>query len=278
MNIKEIKEYKCFACCDKDKRPVNPKTGKLITRNEKNLRWNYGECKKAIKEFSNITGISILTGEYSFGNLCVLDIDNCFESGTIKAQALKTIKMINSYTELSLSKNGIHCYFFAKKKTKRCVNNSLSWCKCLELYDAGKPFIFTENTIIDETINHRQQECNLLIDKYFNDDIAKHNVLNKHNTLCIISTYETDKKKLLRGISQNGTLKELWNGNRKSSDESSNDLAFFNSLRYFSNGNISLMKEFFLNSPYFEQKDDLHKKKCTERSDYLERTIQKSFN
>jgi len=46
-----------------------------------------------------------------------------------------------------------------------------------------------------------------------------------------------------------------------------------NKLAYWCNANPDAMLAAFLQSPYYEQKDDAHKKKC-QREDYLPRTAQ----
>ncbi len=276
ISLEELKKEKCFVCYDKDKRPINPKTGRYTSIKENS--WSYEEVVEGAHRYSNVTGIGVILGEYSFGNLCGLDIDNCIdESGIINKTAQEILNQIDSYTEYSPSKKGIHCLFLATKQTTICKNNKLDWCKCLELYDKDRYFTLTEDLIIDKPITSRQNECNLLTDKYFSTEQYKPKTKRYMDYIVISNNISEDEKLLLRGIAQKGQLHDIWKGARKSKDESSNDLAFMNSLRFFSNGNITLMKEYFLKSPYFMQKDEQHKRKCAERSDYLDRTIAKSF-
>lgn len=276
VNLEDIKKERCFVCYDKDKRPINPKIGRYT--NVKEDSWSYSEVVEGVKRYCNVTGIGIILGEHKFGNLCGLDIDNCInELGIINPTAQNIINQLDTYTEYSPSKKGIHCLFLAKKKSNSCKNNKLDWCKCLELYDKDRYFTLTEYLVIDKPITTRQNECDLLIDEYFCAEQKKLKPKNYMDHRIISNNISEDEKLLLSGISQKGQLHDIWNGARKSKDESSNDLAFMNSLRFFSNGNIPLMKEYFLKSPYFAQKDEQHKRKCIERSDYLDRTIAKSF-
>ena len=60
-------------------------------------------------------------------------------------------------------------------------------------------------------------------------------------------------------------------------DDSSHDQGFMNKLAYWANCNPSLMKDTFLGSPYFQQKDSSHIDKASIRSDYLQRTIDKAI-
>ncbi len=278
ISLEDIKQKKCFVCFDKEKRPISPETGKFV--NIKDNSWTYKEAEKGVKEYNNIVGVGIILGEYEFGSLCGLDIDNCInETGKINPIAQDIINQLNTYTEYSPSKKGVHCLFLAVKENKICKNNSLVWCKCLEMYDKDRYFTLTENLIADKPIENRQDECNTICNKYLrkvSKNASKNDYIDKH--ISNISNNSDDEKLLLRGIQQKGRLKRLWNGERQSNDESSNDLAFLNSLRFFSNGNRVLMKEYFLKSPYFLMKDEYHKKKCTERSDYLDRTIERSFS
>jgi hypothetical protein len=67
----------------------------------------------------------------------------------------------------------------------------------------------------------------------------------------------------------------LWAGQRRYGNESSDDQAFLNKLAYWRNADPDAMIAAFLQSPYFAQKDDEHKRKC-QRADYLANTAKKA--
>lgn len=81
---------------------------------------------------------------------------------------------------------------------------------------------------------------------------------------------------LNRGLDRDKTFRALWDGQRGTGDESSNDLALMNKLAYWCNRDEERMIEAFLSSPHASQKDDKHLKKL-ERDDYLRRTAQKAI-
>jgi len=89
--------------------------------------------------------------------------------------------------------------------------------------------------------------------------------------------YEADKIHLETGLKKDSELISRYSGKRPTGNESQDDLGFMNKLALWCNCNQSLMQEAFLNSPYFAQKDEEHKKKILNRKDYFERTIQKAI-
>lgn len=273
---KTIQELKCFICYDENKTPINPETGFSTTSAIQN-RWGYQTALQAVEKHQNIKGTGIILGITSIGNLCGLDIDNCVnESGEIAPEAMEIINQLDTYAELSPSKKGIHCVFIAKKSGSVCKNSDLNWCKCLELYDHNRYFTFTGDSINNKPIEHRQAECDRIYKNFFE---IKENPKSEYMSIPVTSSdFEKDEKKLLKGLCQNGKLKDIYEGIRPKTDESSNDLIFCNLLKIWSNRNKALMKKTFINSDYFRSKDDEHKKKILERPDYLDRTISRALD
>jgi putative DNA primase/helicase len=67
----------------------------------------------------------------------------------------------------------------------------------------------------------------------------------------------------------------LWSGQRRNGNESADDQALMNKLAYWCNADPDAMIQACLTSPYFQQKDEAHKRKC-QRSDYLPNTARKA--
>ncbi len=80
-----------------------------------------------------------------------------------------------------------------------------------------------------------------------------------------------DRRYFELGLDKDALFHDLYNGNRRTSDESANDQAVMNKLAYWCNHNAALMQEKFLESLHYAQKDEEHIKKCA-RKDYLDRT------
>jgi len=274
---KELQNLKSFVCYDKAKRPINPITGVLTSVTNKVNRWDYQTALNGADKFQNVSGIGVILGYTPKGILSGLDIDNCInDNGVMASEAQELIRQLDTYTELSPSSKGIHCLFFAEKIGNRCKTIHLDWCKCLELYSKDRYFTLTGNCINNKPIEQRQTESNGIYKKFFE---IKANPKSAYMTIAIASSdFEKDERKLIKGLSQGGKLKNIYEGNRPKLDESSNDLIFCNLLKIWSNGNKALMKKTFINSPYFLSKDDGHKRKILERTDYLDRTISRALD
>ena len=66
-------------------------------------------------------------------------------------------------------------------------------------------------------------------------------------------------------------------GRRRHGNESADDQALMNKLAYWCNALPEAMIQAFISSPYHDQKDIAHKKKCT-RADYLMNTAVNACN
>lgn len=159
-----------FLCYKADKTPYNARTKKLanITCLNDYSSFNVAcNCAKNTPDFKGIgfaLGYDIASG-YQY---CGLDFDYCIDdNGNIHPAVRKIINVLNTYTEISMSKRGLHCIFIAKKQGKICKNNNLDFCKCLELYDNGHYFALTGNIIRNKDIEYRQEQCDLIYEKYF---------------------------------------------------------------------------------------------------------------
>jgi putative DNA primase/helicase len=85
-----------------------------------------------------------------------------------------------------------------------------------------------------------------------------------------------EQDKFLRtGLERDKVFQALWSGQRRNGNESADDQALMNKLAYWCNADPDAMIQAFLTSPYFQQKDEAHKRKC-QRSDYLPNTARKA--
>ena len=273
---KMFENSKQFVCFNTNKEPLNPINLKRvdITNND-----NLTSIKEALFSANKHNlGIGIVLGKSIKGNICGIDIDNCIDkNGNISKEAKEIIDLFNSYTEISISGKGIHILFYATKKGNNCKNNNLKWCKCLEMYDRNRYFTLSGNIINAKSIEHRQEQCDFIYKKYF-DDWNK--PINSSGIPPIkplpAEKLEDYEKHFQFALSVDEKLLNYWNGERPTNDESANDNGFINKLAYWL-PNYYLIENYFLKSPYFEQKDQKHKDKCLLRKDYLHRTILKAL-
>ena len=257
-----------FVGYDKNKRPINPITGANASVTDKNTWSDFVTAVSSMAKYSHIIGIGIVLGAFEGKTLCGLDIDNCVDAdGKISKEAQEIIDALKTHTELSPSRLGVHCLFFAEKMGNKCKNSTLEWCKCLELYDKDRYFTLTGNRLNNKDIKHRQKECDIIYQKYFEA------TAEKKVSLKIIPS-KLDDARLKLGLEKDRKLRAYYYGQRFFSDESSNDNGFMSKLMFWTNNNTSLAIEAFLSSPYALAKDDLHKRKLL-RKDYLQRTAER---
>ena len=269
----EFENDNIFVNFDSNKKPYTPNSYKMANSNNSSTWGTLEQALISIEKY-NRKGIGIEFGKTSKGHLCGLDIDNCIDdNGIISPEAESIIKMLDTYTEISISGKGIHCLFYATKKGNACKNNKLDWCKVIELYDKERYFTLSGNVINDKGILYRQEFCNMIYDKYFaccsNPILSNNQKCKKEFTKEQLQDYE---KHFENALKKDPILRDYWNGKRPNNDESANDLGFCKKLSYWLNDE-NLVKEYFLKSPYFAQKDEKHKEKCLKRKDYLQRTI-----
>jgi len=269
----QLQNEKCCVCHDKHKRPINPITGRYTDITNPINRWDCQTALNGVSKFKNVVSVGIILGETPEGNLSGLDIDDCIsEEGNISKEAQEIINLLGTYTERSTSGKGIHILFFAKKSGSRCKKSNLEWCSSFELYERNRYFILTGDCINNKPIEHRQAEFNRIYQNFFEN---KENLDVKYMSVPVTSSdYEKDAKKLRMGLKYNKKLRDYWNGERPTTDESSNDLGFMSCLMFWTNYNVNLSIETLKNSPYAQMKDAEHKIKM-ERKDYLLRTTLK---
>lgn len=147
--------------------------GKLTSANEKDKdTWTtYDNVVKSLKKYNGV-GVTFHNG------LCGIDIDNKELNDPVVQDV---IALMDSYTELSPSKNGIHILFTADVDKIPTIINSKGEKKLdskyyyknksnkIEGYYAGlttRFFTFTGNIILDKPICERTEQLLIFLDKY----------------------------------------------------------------------------------------------------------------
>ena len=268
----ELKKLKRFVCYDKNKMPINPRTGNNAQSNNPSTWSDLPTAISCINRFPYVIGIGLELGATDEYVICGIDIDNCIdENGVISPEAQKIIDYMDSYTEISPSGRGIHITFIAEKKGKRCKNINLPFCKAIEMYDSNRYFTFTGKRLNDKGIEHRQAQCDYIYDKYLEPKV--NNSPKELLAMPVSNETKSDYDYLKTGLKHDKKFISIYNGHRESTDESSNDCVFMYKLMHWCNNNKELAINTFYNSPYAGRKDDAHKKKL-QREDYLRRTAE----
>jgi len=226
---------------------------------------------------------------YEFdGRVCGIDLDHVInENGTLMPQAQDIVGKLNSYTEVSPSGTGLHIFVFAPDAD---ITHHRKKNFFLEIYSTGRYFTVTGNMYSENRdIAFRASELQAVHDKYLLPPVPQRSALHSLNhtpiskselnhTPISITETATDKWRFLHiGLRRDNVLAALWNGERRTTNESANDIALMNKLAYWCNADPDTMVRAFFSSPFFAQKDEPHKKKC-HRPDYLPNTARASCN
>ena len=245
--------------------PYNPHNGKLGKSNSIESFSDFETAVQALHKY-NCTGLGIGI----FNGVGAIDIDNCISDGKMSEMAEKIIKIMDTYTEISPSGNGIRILFtvtdFQYNKDLYYINNRNSH---LEVYisEATNKFVtVTGNRINDKDLFDRSEQLHEVLDLY----------MKKTQTQPVpsksVSQVQSNKDYLAIGLMKDEKLKAYWNGNRPKQSESENDCGFMGKLLYWCNNDDAKAIKAFRESPYAQQKDEEHRKKMM-REDYIMSTL-----
>jgi len=201
--------------------------------------------------------------EFSGQGVYGVDLDDVRnDNGAINPQAREIVEQLNSYTEVSPSGRGLHIFVTADHVN---ITRHRRQGGFVEIYGNARYFTVTGDIYGDfDHMAERSDELQRVHDRY----------LLPERTRSATASYPVESAQgdfLQRGLAKDLMLRACWNGDRRRGDESASDLALMNKLGYWLSGNLDAMCAAFLQSPYFAQKDEPHKKKC-QRSDYLPNT------
>ena len=194
-----------------------------------------------------------------FRGFSAIDIDHCVDQyGNISEMAQDIIKYCQSYTEYSPSKTGIRIIFKTNTKLDKenyYINNHKLG---LEIYisdNTNKFVTITGDKLSGDDIN--ELDISYILDKYMKKGL-----------------FDIDKV-----LKKDDKLNELWNKIAPGShaDESESDMALCCKLAFYLKNDESLIKQYFEKSPYYQSKDDMHKKKWNSNG-YAIQTIRSAIN
>lgn len=202
-----------------------------------------------------------------------IDIDHCIHDGEFSSLADEIIEMMDSYTELSPSGDGIHIIVKGELPVQKGTgkkNPELG----LEIYRYGRYFTFTGNSQNVYEVVERTDELSLLFQKYFKDkeNIKKSPVIKKETSIHNLSASELWEKMF---SSRNGdSIRSLFEGNLINNDHSSTDLALCNHLSFWTDKDSSKMDSMFRESSLMRDKWDEQRGEYT----YGEMTIDNAIH
>jgi len=268
----------------KPKQPHSPKT---LSSGDWQSPANWGTYDEAMRHVrqGERRGLGFAFG----GNGIVgVDLDNVFIDGQLIPEAQNIVDTLDSFTEYSMSGNGLHVYVYAPDTTLGITKASFPFTgypvpypkedkRHVEFYESAGYFAMTGKPYGDiRPMPNRGEQLKAVFAKYGSTPEPTKPKAAIPQNRPNVPTGGDDEHYLQIGLEKDRMLNALWNGHRPSGDESADDQSFMNKLAYWLNANVALMRESFLNSPYFAGKDAPHKKKALTRKDYLDRTIRKA--
>ena len=297
MNIKfeniprQMKEEGKF-CLHENKIPKKRRYSKLYNASPNN-RNDFSSYDSILRDYNSIKSDKIGVGIGIFDSLCGIDLDHCFKEGKPSQVAIDILKKMKSYTEKSLSGEGLHIFFKLKPEEQIKVNQMTHYIKMnekqlqengfkdtggLELYQGTKDNRYLTLTgdkflKIDEIREISKEELQDIIETYMKrpeKNIPTTSQTFNQSSINYDKQDKTDEDFLNIGLEKDEELIRLWNETPSGSggNESETDFSLLTKLAFWTNRNEELMIQAFESSPYFSRKDDKHQTKWNERKEY----------
>jgi putative DNA primase/helicase len=198
-----------------------------------------------------------------------VDLDHCrnAETGEIEPWALKEVKGLNSYTEVSPGLEGLRIFLYGK------IKNPGNKKGPIECYDSGRFLTVTGQHLegTPKTIEHRQSEFDQFHAEVFG-------VKEKKAELQPLIISNFDEAEIIQRASNAKNGEEFrrlhagdWSGYPSQSEA---DLAFCCHLSFWSGRDPAKMERIFKASGLYREKTDQH---YADGSTYLSRTITKAI-
>lgn len=288
---RQMKEEGKF-CLHENKIPKKRRYSKLYNASPNN-RNDFSSYDSILRDYNSIKSDKIGVGIGIFDSLCGIDLDHCFKEGKPSQVAIDILKKMKSYTEKSLSGEGLHIFFKLKPEEQIEVNQMTHYIKMnekqlqengfkdtggLELYQGTKDNRYLTLTgdkflKIDEIREISKEELQDIIETYMKrpeKNISTTNQTFNQSSINYDKQDKTDEDFLNIGLEKDDELIRLWNETPSGSggNESETDFSLLTKLAFWTNRNEELMIQAFESSPYFSRKDDKHQTKWNERKEY----------
>ncbi len=258
----ELKGYKNWVCWQAypdpkshsgiSKKPVNPKTGGLAQSNNPDT---WSDFETAVRESAKYSGIGFMFSNSPFFGVDLDDMPNDiqdYQNGGADNIISEFVNTLQSYTEFSQSKTGVHiiCKGTLPEGRRKAKNDSGGF----EMYENGRFFVVTGNYCSEYGyINDCTESVKPLHSKYLGK--AAEPKPNKNITVNLNSVDD-----IVRAAcsAKNGSLfKALYSGDFSAySSQSEADMAFCNMLAFWCGCDAEKMDAIFRQSGLMRDKWD----------------------
>lgn len=119
--------------------PYQPKNGSKASTNDP-ITWDTLEAALAAYARGGFAGIGFV---FANNNLIGIDLDHCIKDGVLHPDAERIVKTCNSYTEYSVSGDGLHIILVGTKNTTECVRSEMPWGGECAVWEVDRFFVMT---------------------------------------------------------------------------------------------------------------------------------------
>ena len=259
------------------KMPYDPRTGERAKVNDASTWANYNLVRESV-ESGKYEGLGFMFGtKESPSGYAGIDLDNAInDDGTLKPFARDIVQIMNTYTEYSPSKKGLHLIF--KVKNRLSEEGYYKKHNDIECYDFGRYYTFTFDVFGDNAkpIEYRDSECQQVREKYLKLSASKAESKAQQFIQPINEDSDADILRKMFNSKHGARIQALYNGDISGYESQSNaDLVLCNHLAYWTKKDANQMDSLFRQSKLYRDKwDKVHDGSRT----YGEMTIQKAID
>ena len=271
-----------------DKIPINPRDGSWAKANDFTTWDTYAQAEKYYSADASISGLGFFfSKELPFLGV---DLDHCFENGKINNCAFVNASLLDSYTEISQSGEGLHIIGIGKNPGGDQLGRKKG---DFEIYSDGRFFALTGNVWENhrEVMQFSQVVLQIFYDKYFVKVPVETKVENKFSATENSGIFSPENRspgtntvmpkrtgsvnlsddkiiELLSNAKNSSKFTSLWRGSTSGYNSGSEcDLALTSMLSFYTQ-DVNQLQRLLL-------KSGLNREKMN-RADYMARTINKA--
>lgn len=255
-----------------DKIPIDPRTGRVASAHDKSIWLTFEQVRLDFEQTTKADGIGFVLGDGCAG----VDLDDCCAPNEpLSKRAQGIISRLATYTETSPSGRGVKAFLKGKKPGPRCDLDDV------EIYDSGRFFTVTGRHVegTPRRVEERQAELEALYHSTFGSAADRSGQSRKDNHTQGINLLDVEILNMLSYANNGAKFRRLFSGDWGDyyPSESEADCGLLASLLWGTQHNEATAIRLFEGSPFYQQKDDDHKRKW-ERDDYRQRTIEKALD
>lgn len=188
-----------------------------------------------------------------------IDLDHCNEEGGLNAYANEIVSLMDSYTEYSPSGTGLHIIVKVSKEIK--FDSRKDNVTGTEVYQKGRYFTFTAETLFKSDIRYRDQEVQTLLEEHLHPSSVEQFELvpleevqgytsNKDDQVILQELFSSQMTMPQSSMTFGHYNRSLFE-NGHQGDKSSDDWYFAKQLAFLCSGDLEQMNRIFMSSALY---------------------------